>query len=484
VAGKDNYTVVALLADSYGYYYTTDERGVDKENNIYWVEDPDTIFYMKGYTCSFNSSDDDDFYIDMNGDLSPYQASNRAATYITLYNAEEYSSGEKKMSAWYFTIQAEAKLSNLQIEETTVNMITDALAGYEDRFCKTDVVVTLYDQYGEKWNGDAELEVTSNVSEVTNAIYGIASVDKGTADGEWLLHIDAKALDAATTRTSVTLYVTDVDTKKKDSVIVSLKNPETTGKGIVVKTWDVGTKDNTIAFGAGDTAEETAKAEIEIYKVSQQGNYNVGLWLNNDTDEEGNPVTIKVHTTGLTASSLNAGEIWVMVKGPDNKALSLGSSSDLGLWQDSDGALYVNVAKKDSNGSLTFMNKGTYTITATKVVKDGVKPSSKTAKFYVEDNTKNVSVASYGRRTTQGVSVANDPGAIDIVLELFKFELGGVAWTNIDATNIVSVTHTAPNTQNQIRITEIEFAVPGDGENSTVTYQKKLKLNATITINQ
>ena len=278
-AGKEGYKVVALLADSYGYYYSTDERGVDKENNIYWIEDPDTIFAMKGYTCSFNASDDDDFYIDVNGDLHPYQASNRAGTYITLYNADEFTSGEKNLGAWYFTIQAEAKLSSLKIEEANVTMVTDAV-DHPERFCETDVVVTLYDQYNEKWNGDANLEVTSNVADVTNAIYEIASVAKGTAEGEWLLHINAKALAAATNRTSVTLYVTDIDTKKKDSIIVYLKNPETTNKGIVVKNWGVGTKESTIAFGDGDLSEETAKAEIEIYKVSQQGNYNVGLFLN------------------------------------------------------------------------------------------------------------------------------------------------------------------------------------------------------------
>jgi len=49
---------------------------------------------------------------------------------------------------------------------------------------------------------------------------------------------------------------------------------------------------------------------------------------------------------------------------------------------------------------------------------------------------------------------------------------------------IIGVTHTAP-VNDKIRISEIEFAVPADGKNGTVTYHKKVTFKSAkvITIN-
>jgi len=487
VAGKENYKVVALLADSYGFYYSTDERGVDKSKNIYSIDDPDTLFALKGYSYMFNSSNDDNFYIDEDGELYTYQAASRAATYITLYNPDEWTNGERNIGAWQFTILEESKLNSVKIDETKVTLLTRA-NNNEERFCETDIVVKLFDQYNYKWTGDANLEVTSSVSAVTNAIDDVATINRNETTGEWILHINGKKMADITSRTSVTLTITDVETKKKDTISVALKNPSTSSTGIPINNWDVGTKEATIVFGDGEISEVDAQAEIEIYQVSKTGSYKVGLLTNGYLDENDNVIKMVLQrskTHSFTASNCKAGEVYVLVLGPDGKVVDIAENSgELGLWQDPyTGAVNMNVTKY--NGStLTYMDEGTYTVKVTKINKvssSSVSKVIKTSSFTVVDNTKDVTIAGYnGTRTSLSANSQSD--VKEIILELFNFKLGDVSWTSVTEDMITNVTYSEP-VNNRIRITAIEFAVPADGKSSRVTYQKKLKLNKTITVN-
>ncbi len=489
VAGKENYKIVALLADSYGFYYSTDERGVDKSKNIYSINDGETLFALKGYTYMFNSSNEDSFFVDETGELYTYQAANRAAAYITLINPDEWSSGERNIGAWQFTILEESKLNSVKIEETKVTLLTQA-NNNENRFCETDVVVTLYDQYNYKWTGDAYLEVTSSVSAVNDSIDDAASITKGEADGEWILHINAKNMSELTTRATVTLTVTDEETKKRDTISVNMKNPADKNGVININNWAVGLKDDTITFGDGDISEVDAQAEIEVYQVSKNGSYNVGLLYNGYLDENDNVIKVvlqKSKTQTFNASNCLPGEVYVLVTGPDGKVVDFAeSSSDLGLWKDPyTGAAVMNITKYNGD-TLTYMDEGKYSVKVTKINKingSSVSKVVKSATFTVVDNTKDVTIAGYnGTRTSLSVSGTNDPDIKEIILELFKFKLGDAEWTSITSDNITSVTYSEP-VNNRIRVTAIEFAVPAGGENSTITYQKKLKLNKTITIN-
>lgn len=489
VAGKENFKVVALLADSYGFYYSTDERGVDKSKNIYSIDDDETLFALKGYSYSFNSSNDDAFFVDETGDLYTYQKASKATTYITLYNPDEWTNGERNIGAWQFTILEESKLNSVKIEETSITLVTEA-RNHEERFCEADIVVTLYDQYNYKWTGDASLEVSSSVSAINNSIDSVASITKGDEDGEWILHVDAKSMASLSSKTSAVLTVTDDETKKKDTVTVYMKNPANSSGDIVVNGWAVGMKEDTITFGDGNLSEMDAQAEIELYQVSKTGSYNVGYLLNGYLDENNNVVEIvlqKSKTQTFTASNCKAGQIYVLVTGPTGAVVDFAdSSSDLGLWQNpSTGEVVMNVTQY--NGStLTYMDEGKYTVKVTKINKISNSTVTKVVKsttFTVVDNTKDVTIAGYnGTRTSLSVSGTNDPEIKDIVLELFNFKLGDSAWTSITSDMITSVTYSEP-VNNRIRITAIEFAVPADGNNSTVTYQKKIKLNKSITIN-
>lgn len=488
VAGKENYKVVALLADSYGFYYSTDKRGVDKSKNIYSTEDEETLFAMQGYTYMFNSSNDDYFYMDENGELYTYKASGRAATYLTLYNPDEWSSGERKLGAWQFTILEESKLNSVKAEEKKITLLTEA-NNHDSRFCEADVTINLLDQYNYKWTGDAYLEVSSSISDINDCIDDVASIDRNEETGEWVLHVNGKLMASLTSRTSVSLTITDVETKKKDTISVALKDPTNSSGNIEVNSWDVGTREASVVFGDGDISEIDAQAEIEVYQISKKGSNKVGLLTDGYLDENDNMVKLilqKKRTHSFTTTNCEPGEIYVLVLGPNGDVVKFAEDeNDLGLWKDENtGAVVMNVTRYNDE-TLTYMPEGTYTVKVTKInkISSSVSKVVKTTSFTVVDNTKDVTIAGYnGTRTTNSVKGTNDPAIKEIVLELFNFNLGDVSWTSITEENITSVTYSAP-VNDRIRITAIEFDVPADGKDSSITYQKKLKLNKSITIN-
>lgn len=483
VAGQTGYKIVALLADSYGNFYSTDDRGVNRAKNIYSVNDTDTLFGMKGYTIAFNPSNDDNYYVDSSGNLYTYAADSRAAAYITLYNPDEYSSGERTLAAWQFTILAESKLNSVQIEETNVTLLTQALNNPE-RFCEADLVIKLVDQYGEPWTGTPNLEVSSSVAALNTFISDVATLQEGNADGEWILHVDGQAISESVRNTSVSFIVTDYDTKKKDSVVVYLKNPAV-NYDITIGSWDVGMKEDVISFGEGDLTDIYAQAEIEIYQISKNGSYRVGLLDNTTKDEYGNDTRVRLQTTitpTFTSSNCNVGDIFVLVLGPDGKIVSEADGMGLGVNL-TNGKVTVTVTDSRSS-SITSLAEGKYTVRVTKINKfNGSTPVklTKTTTFTVVDNTKDVTISGYNnnRRTSQTVYGANDDTFKDIVLELFDFDLGGTAWKNVTRDMITNVECTAQGSAGAYKIISIEFAVPA-GEGNVVSYKKTVKVNQTV----
>ena len=481
VAGSYGHKIVALIEDSYGYYYSTDERGVDRENNIFSVEDTDTLFAMRGYSCALSPSNDTNYYIDSNGTLYTYAADSRAAAVLTLFNYDEFTSGEKKLDAWQFTILAESKLSSIQITETSTTLLTNA-ENNEERFCTVDVPIMLIDQYKNEWKGEPNLEVTSSSSLLNNNIDAAATVKM--VDDKWVLHIDGRAIQEAGVKSSVTFYVTDADTNKKSTGIrVSLKNPADTNGNIALGTWDIGMKDAVISYGSGADSNVSAQAELEIYQLSKNGSYKVGLLTSGVTDEYGNTVDVHLQTAAtysFTKDNCKAGDIFVLVLGPDNKMVDISAGMGLGVTLE-DGKVKINVTESSSN--LVALPEGKYTVRVTKInkVSTTVSKTTKNTSFTVEDNTKDVAVVGYNnnRRTSETVSGVDDPALKQIVVDLFVFTLGGTKWTSLTSDMVTNVNCTIQNSNGAYRINSIEFAVPAEGDN-TISYQKTVKVNQII----
>lgn len=486
VADTYNHKIVVLFADSYGYYYSTDSRGVNKAKNIYSADDPETLFAMQGYSYTLSPSNDTNYFIDNSGILYTYEADSRASAIFTLQNYDAWTSGEKKLGGCQFTILAKSKLNSIVPESTSVTLLTQA-ENNEDRFCTVDVPLNITDQYKEEWKGDSYFTVTSSSSLLNNYIGNVASVQK--LDGKYVLHIDAREMVSAGVSTTATFYVTDTETNKKSTGIrVTLKNPAASDGTIAISTWDIGMKQSVISYGEGKENEVAAQAEVEIYQISKNGSYKVGLLTTGTYDENNNRIYVQLQpsaTYSFPAGECEAGDIYVAVIGPDGKMLGEGSSMELGVYVDGDGKIKITVT--GSSSVLTALTAGKYTVRVTKINKisgNYVSKVTKSTTFTVEDKTKNVELVGYNnnKRTDKSVYGATDPTLKEVVAELFVFNLGGAKWTNLTADMINEVNCVPMAVDGAYRITSVEFIIPADGD-STIKYTKTVTINQTIYTN-
>jgi len=479
VAGQSGYKVVALLADSYGNFYSTDERGVNREKNIYSVTDQDTIFALKGYSFSFHPENDTNFYVDPTGNIFSYGAEGNARVYLAMYDPTA-AYGTRTVGSWGFSILAAGQLTRATTDEPNVTLLTKA-NNNEQRFCEKDVSIRLYDQYGNPWNGTANLVVTTNVAGLNSGIGNVASISAGDETGEWLLHINGKNIAQYSTYSVINFIVKDSTSNVSTSVRVSLLTPPSTASGITVTSWGVGVSNSVVSYGSGQLNEANAKTEIELYQKSANG-YNVGLLDGTTRDENGNMTRVYLQTS-LTSAYPNCqvGDIYVLVTAPDGSIVPQAATGELGVSVDAAGKVTVNVTKRNTDGSLSSLPKGTYRVTATKINAISgsyVAKIPQTTTFVVEDKTKDVTVLGFnnGKRTNKTLGLYTME---DIVLELFNFALGGTRWSNLTREMVARVDYTAAGGNGVYRINSIEFAIPAEGEN---LYQIKYK--KTVPINQ
>lgn len=480
VAGQTGYKVVALLADSYGYYYSTDERGVNTEKNIYSVDDANTIFALKGYSFSFYPENDNNFYVDPTGSIFTYAAEGSARIYLTLYDPS-VTYGTRTIGNWNFTVLAAGKLSKAVPDTANVTLLTKA-NNNEQRFCETDVSVRLYDQYNNAWSGSTNLSVTSNVAALNSVINNVATLSAGQNTGEWVLHIDGKSIAQYCTYSVVNFIVTDSNTNVSTSIRVSLLTPPSTTSGVTVSTWGVGVSDSVISFGAGLWSEVGATTEVELYQKSVNG-YNIGLLDNTTTDENGKSTHVYLQST-LTSTypGCNVGDIYVLVTAPDGTVVPQAAAGELGVSIDATGKVTITATKRNSDGTLSSLAKGTYRVVATKI--NGISGSyvakaTQTTTFAIEDNTKDVTLlgTNNGKRTSKTIGLYT---MNEIVLELFNFALGGTKWTTLTKDDIINVDYTSAG-GNAYRINSIEFAIPAEGENIyQIKYKKTVEINQII----
>lgn len=498
ITGADGYTVAALLKDSYGYYYSTDPRGVDESENIYFIEDEETLFAYQGYSYAFNATDSDRFILTEDGDLYPYEATSKAVGYVTLYNDMKWSSGKKDLAAFQMQFLEESRLASMKIEESAVSLLTMAENNAE-RFCQIDIPILLYDQYGNAWKGDADFNITCTTTEIKNALDGSAdspaTIETGINPGEYYLHVDAWNIkETGTTRSSISLTVTETETKKKDSVTINLQKPTTNSSGnIVINNWNVGMPTTKFTFGDGNLHELEAKAVIEIYQISKNG-MKVGLFMDDQVDENDNDTEIILldEKQSFTSKNCSEGEIYVLVQGPDNSVVERATTEDsLGVWKDSStGMITVNVSEVDEDtNTISCLEPGKYTVTVTRITKiDGTRVTKpeKSVYFTVTDNSKDVTLRGIKSAQTELTVNGEDDleGISAIIEELFLFNLGNEVWKDMTAEMITAVEYTPTKTTGYVRITSIEFAVPADGktmDEDTPRYKKVVKkVNKTI----
>ena len=437
IANTVNTKVVALIADTYGNYYSTDERGVDKSQKIYSINDPEQLFLKCGYGIEFSAPDPNQILIGSDGSMYPFKATSKAAAIITLTNngMNGNSNYSRNIGACQIKVLEEKKLSSVAVEKTGITLAASALSGYENRFCTTDVEILLKDQYGNEWDGDYDLELSSAVTDVNNALDGSSYAPARLVDN--ILHIDASNIKRVTNRTAVSFVITETTTNRKVTVNVTLQSPTTSNGEIKTSGWSLGLDNSKVVLGNQNNDEWIQDATIEAFKLSNNG-VKVGLYDNLKVLETSN--------YSFTISNCHAGEVYVLVKGPNGIVSIANNENSVGVYVDEiNHCVKVNVSAPKTSGSLIqeALPAGTYTVTATRIVSIGntVQKAVQTTTFTVVDNTKNVTFRSLKSISTPlTVSGNNDfAGAKAIIESVFTFNLGGELWSAMNANMITNV---------------------------------------------
>ena len=485
IAGEENQKIVALIADNYGRYYSTDERGVNEEKGIYFIEDGDQIFAMMGYTTefTFEIESNNNLIIESDGNLITYETVKQGNAILQIFN--DTSNKPREYVVYPIQVKEPKKLNGLQASTSSVSLATSALPGYEERFSETEIEIILKDQYGNEWDGDYELELSSNVKDVDEALGG-TSASPAYLEGT-TLHINAENIMDVTTKTSVSFTVTEPNIKRSTKVTVTLKKPKLSDtEEIVVNSYQIGVKENKIDLidTKAEDFEVVRAAQLEVYQLSS--GVKVGLY---NSDEI---VVQESASHKFTVDNCEEGQVYVLVTGPDGKVVKEAESEDaVGVWIDSStNCVMINVAgiSSDDSSTVEFLQAGTYKVKATRITstektvkKTTLTPSS--VSFTVEDNTENVTFLSLkSRKTENTVSGSKDVESVkQIIVELFRFRLGGKEWTTLTTDMIKDVKFTVG--KETVVVHDIEFSVPY-GEDSSIGYEKVIKgMNKAITFN-
>jgi len=277
---------------------------------------------------------------------------------------------------------------------------------------------------------------------------------------------------------SIPFVITDTETNRKTTINVTLQNPTMANGSINVTGWLADVQNSIISLGAADNDEMTQSVVIENFKTSSN-NIKVGLY--------DDLYVLDTANHSFTTDNCSAGQIYVLVKGPDNKVVETTNDPEaLGVYIDSlNDCILVNVSAPMTSGSIVTesLPAGKYTVTIYRIISvgSGVQKATKTIYFTVEDKTKDVTFRNVKSVSTPlTVSNAYDQtGAREIVANTLTFNLGNEVWTGLQSHMISKVEYVMNG--NTMVIRKVEFVVPIDPEKPYGTaYIKTCEVNKAI----
>ena len=470
--------LVVMLKDTYGNYYVNDDRAVDEENKIYSISDPDQLFFQMGYGLEFEATNMDVIYVGSDGFMLPFDKTT-ALVLVKLTN--DGTSGNnfstKTLTTCAVQVLEESKLNSISFKDSSVTLASSALYGYEERFCEAELEILLKDQYGNEWDGNCDFEVTCTNSTVNDALDNSTSSPARIMDGK--LIVSATNIKAVTKLTSLTFNVKETTSNKTARLTVKLQSPSLTNGAINVNSWLLEPDTEKVTVGEAKDENYIQSVTLEAFKVSGTGKVKVGLYDDLNYLNTLNP--------SFSPSKCRVDQVYVVVKAPDGSVVEeADDANSLGVYIDhSEGCVRVNVSAPTTTGSLTLdsLPEGRYSVTAYRITDVGttVKNTRLTTYFTVEDNTKNVTLSSYGYTTPINVSSQYDIQSVkEIVVSAYKFNLGGVAWNTL-TTNMISDVEFSMKSNGVIFIDSVEFAIPLDPTKEYgYSYVKRCKIQKAI----
>ena len=474
-AGKEA-QIALLLVDNRGGQWET----VAKDSKIadFGAIDTDTEdMYLRYY-----STDNDHFLIDdETGVVETYIKMKKAVVYVALHDEallEEYDYDfVRNIGACVMEIQDPAQFSSVGLYKgdntaSSVTLVTNAVVDpadtdhFVEELTTASYVIKSLDQDKAVYNPDNDPVLTNTEIKYTLSTTNkdirelMGDDDQGIVGLEIVgntLDVDAVALNAVTNSSTITatLTATQYDENGKElnaektSFKVYLRDPELYDEedDEIPGVWTVGAVKPTSWGLAVDnvglmpkTGTSTAKVKLSMlsksYVVGYYNRYNMA-----EVAEAGTDVTIiedaKAYEFGKAENKIHAEGIYVLVVGPDGKAVkaatsSAASGSGLGVYVDDDYFVGVNVTADDDNdGYVDYLATGKYTVKVTFVtdvkVENGVVTDvtykTRTANFTVTDDLDAVNfVDMYEVETDLTVDDEDDLDAIkDVIQKNYKF---------------------------------------------------------------
>ena len=470
VAGSTTeYKIVALIKDSYGYTYATDDRGVANDN-IHSIDEYNTPLYTSGLSLYFkgNTGNSENYYsVTPDGNFYAYQMTYSAPINFVYIddNGKEITFGRANAR-----ILKEAMLSTIQFDKANLTLSTGAIPGALDGITNGYVGLTFIDQYGFQWHGDTEIVVSSSNSTVNKAITeGSAGVYY--MDGK--LYVDAIQLRSVVKTNSVRLTVKDEISKKTATIDVRLDDPAYNKDGsIVVSSWAL---DDAVTLGITPTEEQVMERRmilpLNIYAISRS-TVKVDYISQNVYVQNTNKTTFK-------ADECQEGDYYIYVTGPKGKVINL-VDSGLGIAQSATGSSLVLTYGIIDGGRVETLDEGTYTVRVIYIQSnDGttVKTAKKTTTFTIKNDAPTVAIKSCEKEASY--KATDKPTAISLAGEVLTLSVNGQEWTGFNAGFIEDIKYN--NYNGRFVINSIVVWVPVDNE-GTAYVKATVNCNKTVKV--
>lgn len=472
VAGSGTeYQIIALIRDSYGYTYATDDRGVTSKD-IRSISEYGTPLY--GHSCfvSFEGGNSEDYYtVTSNGYVYAYKQTGSAPVILKYTDSEGRTVAFGKVN---LRIGKEAVLTKLVATTQDLTLSTGSVSGSLNGVTCDKVGIIPYDQYDKKWTGDMNISITTSNSlvnkELSNGFGGIYY-------SNGYLYVDAVQLRTIGTMSSIRIAVKDDTTRASVSIDVKLLDPAYDKDGnIVISSWTLG-ESKTVSNIPSE--EQIVRGfmtyPIDIFRISRS-NVKVDKVVSN----------IKLQTSSsmkFDSTNCEEGDFFLYVTGPRGAVVSeVSDTQKYGLHQVATGGCYELVFGSDEgNGKFSTMDPGTYNIQVTYIQSIDENGNARTSKksLPLTLSSSAPSVIVKGCEAEYSTKVSDAETAKACAASCLTLSVNGEEWIGFNASYITEVKYSAYT--GRCVINTVTLWVPVN-EDCTAYTLVKLNVNRTVKV--
>ncbi len=491
--------IVALIKDSYGNVYITEE---DYANDDYkYIDAVDSKFLEEQYSISISSTDVSKMVLE-GFEIKTWEKVNNVGVLFTLTNEETEVSEDIYCAE--FAVKEERKVGSVSVDVDSFKV----LVGAQDDCEKKDIKISLFDQDKKAWTNAEKVTVkaTAKINKEDKS-YSINSKDNAAVvvdngDGTYTFKFDAddaatKLGKAADYDKKITVKYTVTAGDKSASFSVELVTPDEKS------TYDLVAGDVGYTY-ATDTKNYVKKNTITFYEY--QSGIKYGKVDTSNITFVASQGALDIYSKYTDKQASVGDRFFVLYKGSDivnlatDNAVGTNVYDSLGVIDNGNGTYELVLATPEkgttfvSDGALKvkYLGDGSYTAKILEIKSfkaSGVKFTEYVAKFKVNNDVKKITVA----EQTKLSSELSDKAA---VLDALNFKLGDAAWTEttesttkvddnwnkLSTDNIISMDVIEAN--GYMVVKSIKFRVRVSKEITDLYYEQDVTVNKTIQLVQ